>query len=63
VSLINRKQVLEFALHMAKRRAHKFTRFSEGFPLECEGGLKTHIRKRIHRHPTVGQTQGSGTAR
>ncbi len=56
MSLINRTKVREFALQMAKSRAHKFTRVSEDFLLQCEGILKTHIREQIHRHPSVGRT-------
>ena len=35
--LINRSKVKEFALEMAKHRAHKFTRVGSGFFIKCEG--------------------------
>jgi hypothetical protein len=56
MSLLNRTKVREFALAMAKGRAHKFTRVSEEFLLLCEAELKTRIRERIHRMPSVGRT-------
>lgn len=56
MSLINRTKVREFALQMAKTRAHKFTRVSEDFLIQCEGVLKAHIRDCIRRHPSVGRT-------
>ena len=54
--LINRSQVKQFALHMAKDRAHKFTRVGGEFYLKCEGHLKAYIRDQVHRHPSVGKT-------
>jgi len=36
--LINRSKVKEFALEMAKHRAHKFTRGGGDFFIRCEGG-------------------------
>ena len=56
MSLINRKQVRTFALEIAKGRAHRFTRVSEDFLLQCEAHLKAHIRDGVHRHPSVGRT-------
>ena len=56
VRLINRKHVREFALEMAKSRAHKFTRVGGDFFLKCEGQLKAFIRSEVHRHPSVGKT-------
>ncbi len=41
---INRKKVKEFALEMAKGRAHKFTRVGSEFLVKCEGNLKEFIR-------------------
>ena len=38
--LINRSKVKQFALEMAKSRAHKFTRVSGEFLAKCEGQLK-----------------------
>ena len=35
--LINRKKVKEFALEMAKHRAHKFTRVGSGVPHQVRG--------------------------
>ena len=54
--LINRKKVKEFALEMAKSRAHKFTRVGGEFLLKCEGHLKTFIRDYVHRLPSKGKT-------
>ena len=56
VHLINRKHVREFALEMAKTRAHKFTRVGDDFFLKCEGQLKAFIRAEVQRHPSVGKT-------
>ena len=56
VRLINRKHVREFALEMAKSRAHRFTRVGGDFFLKCEGQLKAFIRSEVHRHPSVGKT-------
>ena len=56
VRLINRKHVREFALEMAKHRAHKFTRVGGDFFLKCEGQLKAFIRSEVQRHPSVGKT-------
>jgi hypothetical protein len=56
VILLNRKQVRQFALEMAKHRAHRFTRVGGGFFLKCEGQLKAFIRSEVQRHPSVGRT-------
>lgn len=56
VILLNRKQVRQFALEMAKHRAHKFTRVGGDFFLKCEGQLKAFIRSEVQRHPSVGRT-------
>ena len=54
--LINRTKVKEFALEMAKHRAHKFTRVGKGFFIKCEVNLKTFIRSQIHSLPSKGKT-------
>ena len=54
--LINRKKVKEFALEMAKHRAHKFTRVRGDFFIKCEGNLKEFIRNSVHRLPSKGKT-------
>ncbi len=54
--LINRKKVKEFALEMAKHRAHKFTRVGGDFFIKCEGNLKEFIRTYVHRLPSKGKT-------
>ena len=54
--LINRSKVKEFALLMAKARAHKFTRVSGEFLAKCEGHLKEFIRNSVHRLPSKGKT-------
>lgn len=56
MSLLNRKQVRAYALDVAKSRAHKFTRVSEEFLVDCEAQLKAMIRERVHRLPSVGRT-------
>ena len=48
--LINRTKVKEFALEMAKHRAHKFTRVGGQFFVKCEGILKEFIRKSVHTY-------------
>jgi hypothetical protein len=54
--LINRTKVKEFALEMAKHRAHKFTRVGSEFFIKCEVNLKTFIRSQIHSLPSKGKT-------
>jgi hypothetical protein len=54
--LINRTKVKEFALEMAKHRAHKFTRVGKGFFIQCEGNLRAFIRNHIHSLPSKGKT-------
>jgi hypothetical protein len=56
VRLINRKHVKEFALEMAKGRAHKFTRVGGGFFLKCEANLKEYIRNQVQHLPSKGKT-------
>ena len=54
--LINRKKAKEFALEMAKSRAHKFTRVGSGFLIKCEANLKEFIRNSVRRLPSKGKT-------
>jgi len=54
--LINRRKVKEFALEMAKHRAHKFTRVGSEFFIKCEVNLKTFIRSHVHSLPSKGKT-------
>ncbi len=56
VRLINKKHVKEFALEMAKDRAHKFTRVGGEFLLKCEGRLKEFIRTYVRSLPSKGKT-------
>jgi hypothetical protein len=56
VRLINKKHVKEFALEMAKDRAHKFTRVGGQFLLTCEGRLKDFIRSYVKQLPSKGKT-------
>ncbi len=56
VRLINKKHVKEFALEMAKDRAHKFTRVGGDFLLKCEGQLKAFIRGHVRALPSKGKT-------
>jgi len=54
--LINKKHVKEFALEMAKSRAHKFSRVGSDFLIKCEGNLKEFVRNYVHRLPSKGKT-------
>jgi hypothetical protein len=54
--LINRSKVKEFALEMAKHRAHTFTRVCRYFFIKCEANLKTFIRAQVHSLPSKGKT-------
>ena len=54
--LINRSKVKEFALEMAKGRAHKFTRVGSEFFIKCEGHHKAFIRAQVHSLPSKGKT-------
>ena len=54
--LLNRKQVKQFTLEMAKTRAHKFTRVGNEFYLTCQAHLRNFIRSYVQRHPSVGKT-------
>ena len=56
VRLLNKKHVKEFALEMAKDRAHKFTRVGGEFLLKCEGRLKDYIRTYVRQLPSKGKT-------
>jgi hypothetical protein len=56
VRLLNKKHVKEFALEMAKGRAHKFTRVGGDFLLKCEGRLKDYIRQQVRALPSKGKT-------
>jgi hypothetical protein len=56
VHLINKKHVKQFALEMAKSRAHKFSRVGGDFLLLCEGNLKAFIRGHVQRLPSKGKT-------
>jgi hypothetical protein len=56
VRLLNKKHVKEFALEMAKDRAHKFTRVGSEFLLKCEGRLKDYIRTYVRQLPSKGKT-------
>ena len=55
-SLLNKRQVREYALHRARFRAHKFTRVGKGFYVKCEAHLRDFITKEIHRLPSKGKT-------
>jgi predicted transcriptional regulator len=56
VHLINRKHVKEFALELAKGRAHKFTRVGGEFLLKCEANMKEFIRNYVRSIPSKGKT-------
>ena len=54
--LISKKHVKQFALDMAKTRAHKFTRVGGEFFIKCEANLKEFIRGYVSRLPSKGKT-------
>lgn len=55
-SLLNRRQVKQYALDRARFRAHKFTRVGGDFYLKCETHLRQFIEDYIHRLPSKGKT-------
>jgi hypothetical protein len=55
-SLLNRKQVKQYALEQARHRAHKFTRVGASFYIQCEAHLREFIAHNIHRLPSKGKT-------
>ena len=55
-SLLNRKQVKQYALERASHRAHKFTRVGGDFFVKCEANLRLFIQSYIHRLPSKGKT-------
>jgi len=54
--LISRKHVKEFALAMASKRAHKFTRVGGEFFIKVEANVKEFIRSYVQRLPSKGKT-------
>ena len=56
MSLLNKKQVKQFALDAAKVRAHKFTRVGGEFYDQCEAHLRQFIHGYIRRLPSKGKT-------
>ena len=54
--LINRAKVKQFALAMADKRTHRFTRVGEDFLLKCEANMKQFIRQYVGRLPSKGKT-------
>lgn len=56
VKLVSKKHVKQFALDMAKTRAHKFSRVGGEFLIKCEGNLKEFIRGYVSRLPSKGKT-------
>ena len=55
-SLLNRKQVKQYALERASHRAHKFTRVGGDFYVKCEARLREFIQNYVHRLPSKGKT-------
>ena len=55
-SLLNRKQVKQYALERARHRAHKFTRVGGDFFVKCEAHLRGFIQAYVHRLPSKGKT-------
>jgi hypothetical protein len=56
VKLGSKKHVKLFALAMAEKRAHKFTRVGGEFYLKCEANLKEFMRDYVHGLPSAGKT-------
>ena len=54
--LINRKHVKAFALLIAEKRFHRFTRVGGDFYMKCEVDLKEFIRSYVARLPSKGKT-------
>jgi len=54
--LISRKRVKAFALMIAKKRFHRFTRVGGDFYIKCEADLKQFIRSYVQRLPSKGKT-------
>jgi hypothetical protein len=55
-TLLNRRQVKQYALEQARFRAHKFTRVGADFFVKCETRLRHFIQDYIHRLPSKGKT-------
>ena len=55
-TLINRRQVKQYALERARSRAHKFSRVGSDFYVKCEAHLREFIQNYIHRLPSKGKT-------
>lgn len=54
--LLNKNQVRQYALEMAKSRAHRFKRVGRPFYDRCEAHLRLFIRNAIQRLPSKGKT-------
>jgi len=54
--LISRKHVKAFALAVALKRAHKFTRVGGAFFVKCEANVKEFIRTYVATLPSKGKT-------
>jgi len=54
--LISRKRVKAFALMIAEKRFHRFTRVGGDFYIKCEADLKEFIRSYVRRLPSKGKT-------
>ena len=54
--LISRKHVKAFALAVAGKRAHQFTRVGGEFFVKCEANLKEFIRAYVGSLPSKGKT-------
>jgi len=55
-SLLNRRQVKQYALARASHRAHKFTRVGGDFYVKCEARLREFIQNYVHSLPSKGKT-------
>ena len=54
--LINRSKVKQFAMAVADKRAHRFSRVGDAFLLKCEAHLKVFVSQYVNRLPSKGKT-------
>ena len=54
--LISRKHVKLWALAVAEKRSHKFTRVGGAFYIRCESNLKEFFRLHVQQIPSKGKT-------
>lgn len=55
-SLLNKKEVKRFALEIASKRSHKFTRVSGDFLVSMEAQVRMAITNKVEYAPSKGKT-------